>query len=861
MALNFPTTGLTANVTTYTVGTRTWMWNGYGWKVVSNLVGATGPTGYTGPSGGPVGPTGATGKQAQVTVASSAPTGPATGDLWYDNTDNTLNVYYYDGATYQWVDLSKIGPTGVTGSGPTGPTGKIGPSNSYFQMKANKTTANPDVEPGSGYIVWNNASAASVTRIAVSHITTDLYDTTTFWALLVSGQQIRIQEIADDTNWQIYTVVDSDHYVSSGTDYWYLTVAYYASTGSGTTNFTDNMAVSLAIASSVIGPTGTTGPTGLPSNVTGPTGPTGTTGPSGGPVGPTGATGTAGTTGPTGYTGPSGGPIGPTGAAGATGAVVFSVSASEPATKNLGDTWYNSSNDVLYEYISQGSGYNFWLDVSSRPAAIVNNTYGNTQVAQYLPVHTGNVSASWVIASTKITSPAFVGNIYASDNTLLVNTVGNVINLNNTISDHIIPRANVAYDLGSPTFRFRTLYLAGNTMDLGGALLSSSGGALALPAGSSMGNIDILPANSNLQITTSNTTAATSTTTGALKVSGGVGIGGNLYVGGELIVTGNVVFSNSFVELSTEYANVIIANGGATSTSTTTGALQVSGGAGVTGNVNVGGATAVTGNLTAANIGASGSITAGTILIVGSSLTAASASITGNLTAANIGVTGNISASSLNAISLYLTGNSYPGNVVTTGVYASTLYVTGNSYPGNVVTTGVYASAFYYANGVAFSSSSYSNTSVASYLPTYTGNLAAGNVVTTGVYASSYYYANGTVFSGGGGAGGGTSSIAFTSSSSTPVSPGLGDTWYNTNNDTLYEYVKDGSNNYFWIDLTTRVATYVDLTSYNGNVGANVITANSMYVTNGVFWANGLSFTTDITPLNKKTAAFAYIFG
>ena len=843
------------NANTVTVATGIYWANGVAF--ISTVVGATGPTGFTGPFG--YGPTGATGSGATGPTGYTGPSGGPIGPTGFAGTT---------GATGAAGSAGTTGPTGYTGpsggpvgpTGTTGPTGKIGASNSYFQMKANKTTTNPDVEPGSGYVVWNNASAASVTRIAVSHITTDLYDTTTFWALLVSGQQIRIQEIADSTNWQVYTVVDADHYVSAGTDYWYLTVAYYASVGSGTTNFTDNMAVSVAIASSVIGPTGYTGPTGLPSNITGPTGPVGFTGPSGGPIGPTGATGggTTGPTGPAGLTGPSGGPIGPTGA---TGAVVFSVSASEPATKNLGDTWYNSSNDVLYEYISQGSGYNFWLDVSSRPAAIVTNTYGNTQVAQYLPVHTGNVSASWVIASTKITSPAFVGNIYASDNTLLVNTVGNVINLNNTISDHIIPRANVAYDLGSPTFRFRTLYLAGNTMDLGGALLSSSGGALALPAGSSMGNIDILPASSNLRITTSNATAATSTTTGALQVSGGVGIGGNLYVGGELIVTGNVVFSNSFVELSTEYANVIIANGGATSTSTTTGALQVIGGAGVTGNVNVGGAIAVTGNLTTSNIGATGSITAGTILIVGSSLTAASASITGNLTAANIGVTGNISASSLNAISLYLTGNSYPGNVITTGVYAGTLYVTGNSYPGNVVTTGVYASAFYYANGVAFSSSSYSNTSVASYLPTYTGNLAAGNVVTTGVYASSYYYANGSVFSGGGGAGGGTSSIAFTSSASTPTSPGLGDTWYNTNNDTLYEYVKDGSNNYFWIDLTTRVATYVDLTSYNGNVGANVITANSMYVTSGVYWANGTSFSTDITPLNKKTAAFAYIFG
>jgi len=62
----------------------------------------------------------------------------------------------------------------------------------------------------------------------------------------------------------------------------------------------------------------------------------------------------------------------------------------------------------------------------------------------------------------------------------------------------------------------------------------------------------------NLIISTA--TQATSTTTGALVVTGGAGIGGNLYVGG-----------------------------GAASTSTTTGALVVTGGVGISGNLNVAG--------------------------------------------------------------------------------------------------------------------------------------------------------------------------------------------------------------------------------------------------------------------------------
>ena len=72
MPLNFPSTGLTANVTTYTFGGNSWLWNGYAWDSVSTggtgsggngATGATGPQGATGATGsqGIQGPTGATG--------------------------------------------------------------------------------------------------------------------------------------------------------------------------------------------------------------------------------------------------------------------------------------------------------------------------------------------------------------------------------------------------------------------------------------------------------------------------------------------------------------------------------------------------------------------------------------------------------------------------------------------------------------------------------------------------------------------------------------------------------------------------------------------------------------------------------
>jgi hypothetical protein len=105
----------------------------------------------------------------------------------------------------------------------------------------------------------------------------------------------------------------------------------------------------------------------------------------------------------------------------------------------------------------------------------------------------------------------------------------------------------------------------------GSTILGS--GTLANPAVQIVANIrlDISPELLNKRITNmgmnlNNTTASSNASTGALIVSGGAGIGGNVNVDGILDVFNTTV-----------------------STSTATGALQVIGGAGIGGNVNVGG--------------------------------------------------------------------------------------------------------------------------------------------------------------------------------------------------------------------------------------------------------------------------------
>jgi hypothetical protein len=59
----------------------------------------------------------------------------------------------------------------------------------------------------------------------------------------------------------------------------------------------------------------------------------------------------------------------------------------------------------------------------------------------------------------------------------------------NSVVQHIIPSANVTYDLGSPTAQFRDLYLSGNTLFLGGVSITSNNGAIELPAGTTIGGL------------------------------------------------------------------------------------------------------------------------------------------------------------------------------------------------------------------------------------------------------------------------------------------------------------------------------------------------------------------------------------
>lgn len=100
----------------------------------------------------------------------------------------------------------------------------------------------------------------------------------------------------------------------------------------------------------------------------------------------------------------------------------------------------------------------------------------NSTVGQSLTL-SGNVTAGNILTDNYFyaNGDAFVSSNYG--NTEVQTYLGN-------ISGNLIPSANVTYNLGSETQRWNTIYLAGNTINLGGAQIKADPDA---------GTITILP--------------------------------------------------------------------------------------------------------------------------------------------------------------------------------------------------------------------------------------------------------------------------------------------------------------------------------------------------------------------------------
>jgi hypothetical protein len=167
---------------------------------------------------------------------------------------------------------------------------------------------------------------------------------------------------------------------------------------------------------------------------------------------------------------------------------------------------------------------------------------------------------------------------------------------------------------------------------------------------------------------------------------------------------------------------------------------------------------------------------------------------TGNLTAGNATFTGNATAG--NFITSGSGGNITGANVIS----ATTFTATGNISSGNANLGNAVTANFFIGNGSLLTGlpASYSNTNVASYLPTYTGNLLAGNANLGNAVTANFFIGNGSLLT------------------------GLPASYSNTN---VAAYLPTYTGNFTANSITT--------TGSSGNIsGANYVTAN-FFVGNG----------------------------
>ena len=186
---------------------------------------------------------------------------------------------------------------------------------------------------------------------------------------------------------------------------------------------------------------------------------------------------------------------------------------------------------------------------------------------------------------------------------------------------------------------------------------------------------------------------------------------------------------------------------------------------------------------------------------------------------------------------------------------ANTIYVVGYRYVGEFGVDTTFISngtsnvniASSNAN-VTISVNGTSNVAVFSNTGAYISGAvsASGNITGGNILSNNYYYANGTPVPPG---------ITYTANTAPPTSPApkVTDQWYDTASDVLYQYIDDGTNDY-WVDTTSP--------AFAGGVVANVAisgtlvpVANVTYDigTNTVYFRN--TYTQNLYTNNRLTAS------
>jgi hypothetical protein len=279
------------------------------------------------------------------------------------------------------------------------------------------------------------------------------------------------------------------------------------------------------------------------------------------------------------------------------------------------------------------------------------------------------------------------------------------------------------------------------------------------------------------------------------SITGGQGPRGPTGSTGSTGATGPA-WAGGYVANVTTFGSNLVANSATASTNTTTGALVVVGGAGISGTIYAGGIVANGVDLVAnAATQASDIITANTSLksyvddrdsAITTAWTANAATQASAIAGANAAI---ITANT--ALKSYVDAQ-FTSLVGGAPVVLDTLYEIANSLGNNSSLSTTLLNSLSGANAsiATLQTQVYSNVNTAAYL---TGTVSIGNIsITDGVF-----WANGSAYSSGSGS-------TYTVSTTAPSGPAIGDKWFNSTTDILYEFQDVGTGT-FWIDVTSAV--------------------------------------------------------
>ena len=177
-------------------------------------------------------------------------------------------------------------------------------------------------------------------------------------------------------------------------------------------------------------------------------------------------------------------------------------------------------------------------------------------------------SSSNILYGNGVFAPA-AGGSYGDSNVVIllgtfgsntVSTTGNITSGNLITGGRVVATGNIVTggQIQSNAFTGGNIsWSVNNQTDFQGAIKVGGTGIIKSPGGA--GSITLNNNGANIPILgVTNTSNSTSTTTGALIVSGGAGVAGNIYAGGLVSVTGNITTGGTFVGNGAGLTNVTV---------------------------------------------------------------------------------------------------------------------------------------------------------------------------------------------------------------------------------------------------------------------------------------------------------------